>query len=733
MNINYHYFMIKTLAYAAGFSEEDAQTIAYYSQQVDDFIRCSPMRVSKKPPAYFIEKGYAKEVKGVWQVMPHPTGIDMAQSLEKHYRRTTLSPFHFIPAKPFSELEAAPEFTRADYRCVRADDVRAILINQIVEEAVAAVQEEKCEKSLMRLGMAIHIYSDSYAHHGYSGMEGWENRAVIKKAYNQQTRKEEVSAGERLAYRALPPIGHGNAGHVPDICTYKIDIAMRMDEQDDTYALHIARNNRKDFLDCAKTIMGYLCRAAQKKEPEGIKWFGLKARLARAMQIAADDENDKKKLASRWHAVFPKILYDYDENERFYQKHTSAAGVKQKEAAVSDMQEKLAGAEMTANMAQLEWSEFLDDMEVLAGISVPSIKIYHVTEAFYIYNELAYRLAERVLGTEEALQQNAQMLDEAWERDQPTARIIPKDGRQTIEATSVDSAASDALTGFYGDGKWEPQSELGRAVYAAGFSYQPEQDIICSTMNNVQRTGGYCKGYDTAAIAINSVIDSEPIYFYYDGYEWLIELWKGQYGIETGGEIGVYYRKENKPRSILEKTVLGNWYDCVPDGRMLDMRFTLNKGTEVLLERDWTRHWWLTGFHWGIFSEPEQLTMAAAIYFPNQEMQRAFIRQGLEPLGYTYTEPDDYSVDFTFDTPMTAQPVIRNRMRKSVQRMNLDLVKTYNTFRAKYEITNNDPNVISRVINEQPGIAEKKFYEKLVRYYNRKSAQKEELRSQTLW
>lgn len=731
MDINYHYFMIKTLAYAAGFSQEDAQTIAYYSQQVDDFIRCSPMRVSRKPPAYFIEKGYAKEVKGVWQVMPHPTGIDMAQSLEKHYRRATLSPFHFITAKPLAELETDPGFTRADYRCVRADDVRAGLINQIMEEAVEAVREEICEKSLMQLGMAIHIYSDTYAHYGYSGMDGWENRALIKKAYNQQTRKEEVSAGERLAYRALPPIGHGNAGHVPDICTYKIDIAMRKDERDDAYTLHIVRNNRKDFLNCAKALMGYLCRAAQKDEIDKMRWFALKVRLSSAMQITTGDETDKKKLISQWGWVFPRISYAYDENERFYLKSSTA-----------DVD--IAEAGMPANMAELEWSEFWDDMEMLAGINVPSIKIYHVTEAFYLYNELAYRLAERILGTAEALQQNAQMLDEVWEADQPIKQMSPKDEQGTIEATSVDietsvnpampvdSGMSADLAGSDGVKNWEPQSELGYTVYAAGFTYQPEQDIIYSTMNNVQRTGGYCKGYDNAAIAINSVIDSEPIYFSYDGYEWLIELWKGQYGIETGGEIGVYYRKENKPRSILEKTVLGNWYDSVPDDRMLDMRFTLNKGTEVLLERDWTRHWWLTGFHWGIFSEPEQLTMAAAIYFPNREMQQAFIRQGLEPLGYSYTEPDDYSVDFTFDTPMTSQPVIRNRMRKSVQRMNLDLVKTYNTFRAKYEITNNDPNVISRVINEQPGIAEKKFYEKLVRYYNRKSAQKEELRSQTL-
>ena len=36
------------------------------------------------------------------------------------------------------------------------------------------------------------------------------------------------------------------------------------------------------------------------------------------------------------------------------------------------------------------------------------------------------------------------------------------------------------------------------------------------------------------------IIDCEPVRFYYGGKKWLIELWKGQYGMTTGCEIGVY-------------------------------------------------------------------------------------------------------------------------------------------------------------------------------------------------
>ena len=669
MDINFHYFAIKTLAYAAGFSEEDAQTIAYYSQQVDDFTRCFPMLVRQEPPAYFIENHYAAKIEdGLWKVQPHPTGIDVFQSLEKNYRHTTLAPFHFVPAKPLSELEAESDFTRALYRCVRADNANAALINRITEEAVEAVRQHKCEKSLMQLGMAIHTYSDTYAHCGYSGLEGWENYAVIKGVYDQMTGREEVSSGERFAYSLLPHIGHGNSGHVPDICTYRIDVAMRQDETDNALTLHIVRDNMQEFLSCAKEILKLLCRAAKAPVYVESAWEGFREKLAEAMQVLADGEDKETKLIAHWSRVFPEIAYVYEKDQRFYHDDRD-------ETAVQTLEE-----------------------------AVENAIIYHVTEAFYMYNELAYRRAELVVGTSELLSANAQLL----ENDQ-----------KALVAVEIGTCS----------GEWEPKTELGHAVYTAGFAYLPDEDIICSTVNNVQRSGGYCKGYDEAAIAINYVIDCEPIYFCYDGYEWLIELWKGQYGIETGGEIGVYYREQGKSLSIAEKTVMGKLYTCVPDERMLEMRFKLCKDGELLFIRGWERHWWLTGFRWGLLSQPEQLTMMVGIRFPDREMQRAFVCEGLKEMGYTYIEPDCCSVEFCFADPISKQPDIREKLRNSVQGINRELVNTYNNLREKYGITCNDPNVISQTLNQKAGITENKLYEKLLHHFNRQATLKEEINS----
>jgi hypothetical protein len=167
---------------------------------------------------------------------------------------------------------------------------------------------------------------------------------------------------------------------------------------------------------------------------------------------------------------------------------------------------------------------------------------------------------------------------------------------------------------------------------------------------------------------------------------------------------------------------------------MLDMTFSLQKNGEELFTRDWTRHWWLTGFRWGVLSNPEELQMIFAVRFPTHEMQQAFLYggealpdngenvpvYGLAARGYEFTEPDDTTVRFCFAMPSATQPAIREKMRNTIQTVNASLVNEYNQIRSKYHIDCNDPNVISDTLLEKAGIAEKELYEKLIRYYYKK-------------
>jgi len=73
------------------------------------------------------------------------------------------------------------------------------------------------------------------------------------------------------------------------------------------------------------------------------------------------------------------------------------------------------------------------------------------------------------------------------------------------------------------------------------FPYIPDSLIHPTHINAPQKLFGYHTFYDFAATFINMVFDYETVYFDYRGRTWLIELWKGQYSINSGCKLGVYY------------------------------------------------------------------------------------------------------------------------------------------------------------------------------------------------
>lgn len=196
-----------------------------------------------------------------------------------------------------------------------------------------------------------------------------------------------------------------------------------------------------------------------------------------------------------------------------------------------------------------------------------------------------------------------------------------------------------------------------------GFVYQPEGDIISSRQDAWQRRFGYCGLFDRTALRFGMVFDCEPVYFYYGGRTYLIELWKGQYGINLGGEIGMYYAEGRLPVDQFGKA----HFTCVPDEEMCRMRMAVcHKGQPVFVNEE--RHWWLTGFCMGSYCEPEDLTMQASVTFPEQEMLSAFCKS---LVGKGYRECDicvcDLTVTFTFAKPCGRQPrhIRRRRARWS--------------------------------------------------------------------
>ncbi len=159
----------------------------------------------------------------------------------------------------------------------------------------------------------------------------------------------------------------------------------------------------------------------------------------------------------------------------------------------------------------------------------------------------------------------------------------------------------------------ESAEKTVQILNACGFEYDEKQGIYYSSVNPWQKGFGFNVIYDMAAPIAGMYYSTERIYFQYDNKDWMIQIWKGQYGMTAGAEIGIY----NKTDKVMQ-------YDCVSEEEFLEMSFVLYNQGEEMFHRGPEKHWWLTGFKIMNIGVPILLDMDMTIKFPTKSMADAF-------------------------------------------------------------------------------------------------------------
>lgn len=125
-----------------------------------------------------------------------------------------------------------------------------------------------------------------------------------------------------------------------------------------------------------------------------------------------------------------------------------------------------------------------------------------------------------------------------------------------------------------------------------GYLYDPANKCFYTADDPWQRNIGYNSIFDTAAPLTLINFDTTRLRFEYGDKDWMIQLWKGQYGlIFYGAEVGVYTKP--KDRKLMH-------YDCATDSEMLKMSMVFNEKKGGEWKKQFTRpygyYWWCTGF-----------------------------------------------------------------------------------------------------------------------------------------
>ena len=143
-----------------------------------------------------------------------------------------------------------------------------------------------------------------------------------------------------------------------------------------------------------------------------------------------------------------------------------------------------------------------------------------------------------------------------------------------------------------------------------------------------QDTFGYARIYDLAAPYVVLEYDYTRVFFNYEDRDFMIQLWKGQYGyVFYGAEIGIY----TKDVSDKEPGYL-TFYGKAEEEYWPTMEMTLyheNTDGEWVREftRDYDKYWWCTGFKIGHLRNVEpadELRMVSKITFKDAKMAKEF-------------------------------------------------------------------------------------------------------------
>ncbi len=151
-----------------------------------------------------------------------------------------------------------------------------------------------------------------------------------------------------------------------------------------------------------------------------------------------------------------------------------------------------------------------------------------------------------------------------------------------------------------------------------GFNFSLAEMTVYATVNCWMRNFGFCLLYDIAATMMPAIYryETRRFKFDYDGLQWMIQIWKGNYVVANGSEVGIYYR---------EPQAVGSFYNCADNSKMLPMSMKLYRGDKLLMERAEENHWWINGFTLsGRMYLPLSLKMEFSIAMPDEEMLEAF-------------------------------------------------------------------------------------------------------------
>ncbi len=198
MQVDFHHAVTYVTARCAGFLPDDASVIAYAAQYVDDASNSGVIR---------FEGGIQ------YSRISSAHHLVDTRNFRKLANLLVWIPFHFLPGNGGTSAEE-------DWEGPFVDKLRCTPDSYVAREMIdACCADCKTPYALHRLGITMHVYADTFAHQGFTGIcheindvSELQGKRVKKKKW--QWFKERFLSG---FIETVLPLGHGAVLTYPDL------------------------------------------------------------------------------------------------------------------------------------------------------------------------------------------------------------------------------------------------------------------------------------------------------------------------------------------------------------------------------------------------------------------------------------------------------------------------------------------------------------------------------------
>ncbi len=243
------------------------------------------------------------------------------------------------------------------------------------------------------------------------------------------------------------------------------------------------------------------------------------------------------------------------------------------------------------------------------------------TENIYTFPPESTTLTEETT-TQKAEEAETSAVTSAPEETSVTEKI-------TELATLVNKAFSEVFTLPKAPKYIPPSININfETAKLASYKYDPDGNYYYTDDKDCWQSNlGFTQVYDNLAVISMMYYDTVRTTFEYEDKEWMIQIWKGQYGYAfVGGEVGVYTRKIGNS---------GIPFKCADkeDWLKMEMAFLWDEmhdgNYQTIFNRDYDDYWWCTGFVVGFetaasMKDRSQFRLVHHITFKTEEMANLF-------------------------------------------------------------------------------------------------------------